>query len=557
MHSRRALAGAPPPFVLAASRAQSWVEVLRVYAACNELLRGVYQPTTAELHHGLARMPQTWSTALFYYGVIKAPGAPATPDKTLVAAALKHFRAHGGTGAFRRVIEEDVSGATVEGAKAKLALASSFGLWEAALEVLHRHPSLATSAPQRRLVLASLAGQRQWRLALAVLFMQPRVELSPLMVRPLVRCLGRLDDHRRALQLTAACLAAGHTMTPSLFTALLPTLQRTGQWVLALQTAQEMNLLSVTKAEARQQYMTYVELVNCLYGADFYGDFTLDELVQDTIWRTQIRAQQTTRPLARARQVRMRAPVEVFQQSQSMLMALSSIFNKAYNVPRWYSRSISAIVETAMAERSMLLVLDTNFLLNLVQKQLPLEHFHAFMTQLYPDLRQYAAATVVVPFTTVAETHAFIWGSREHLPLEVRRQLWQRVETVFEQPRFYVLSIACEYPCSALAIVPRLAYKTMPGNVAGAYRSDPDLRILSVCAALQHYCRVQTVAANAVGPHVPEGVALFSLLKYHVRRYCNSVKGCCIDRLVLCTMDKRMARGAAQMGLRVFPALSG
>ncbi|CAM43212.1 conserved hypothetical protein [Leishmania braziliensis MHOM/BR/75/M2904] len=551
----RFTSSAPPPFVLAASRAQSWVDVLRAYSKCCGYLHGVYHPTPVELKHGLSYMPDARSTSLFYYGVIKTPITSVTPEKSLVLAVLKRYKDCGSVAALRRVIEEDVNSSTLEGARAKLALASTAALWEAALETLLSHPPLIKSTLQRRVVLSALCKGNQWRLALGVLYMEPKVDLHPIMVRPLVRCFGRLQNHRSALRLTAAALATGSSMNIGLLSALLPTLQGTGKWQLALHAAQELHLLSATRAEARTNLSIYNQLVDCLYEADVYAAFSLDDVVQQTVDRMRPRASEETRMATRAPQFRMHSPVEIFQQFQSVLMALTCVYSKAMCAPRWYSRSISGIVDSALKENTVLIVLDTNVLLHLVQKQLPLEHFYAYMKQLYPDLQQYSFATVVVPFTTVSEAYAYIWGPKEHFPLNVRKLLWSRAVSLLQQPHVYVLSLAGEYPCSSLNIIPRLAYRTMPDNVAGAFHQDPDLRILSVCAALQHYFRIAKVTDNLGGTTIPMGVALFSLLKYHVRRYCKTVKGCCVDRLLLCTLDKRMSRGAVQMGMRVFPCL--
>ncbi|AYU81960.1 hypothetical protein, conserved [Leishmania donovani] len=554
--SARFISRAPSPFILAASRAQSWVDVLRAYSKCCDYLQGVYQPTCVELEHGLSYMPNSQSTSLFYYGLIKAPIAPATPDKSLVQAVLRRYKECGSVAALRRVIQEDVNSATLEGARGKLALASTAGLWEAALETLLSHPPLIDSTVQRRVVLSTLCNSNQWRLALGVLYMEPKVDLHPIMVRPLVRCFGRLHDHHSALRLTAAALAAGHSMSSPLFSALLPTLQETGKWQLALHVAHKLQLLSATRAEARTNVSIYNQLVDCLYEADVYAAFPLEDVIQQIVDRMRPRELEERHRKSRAKQFRLHSPVDVFQQFQSVLMALTTVYSKAMGVPRWYSRSIGSVVDSALQKNTALLVLDTNFLLQLVKKQLPLEHFYAYMKQQYPNLRQYHFSTVVVPFTTVSEAHAHIWGPKEHFPVDVRKLLWSRAVSLLQQPNVYVLSIAGEYPCSSLNIIPRLAYRTMPGNVAGAFQRDPDLRILSVCATLQHYLRTAKVTENLGGSTVPEGVALFSLLKYHVRRYCNTVKGPCVDRLLLCTLDKRMSRGAVQMGVRVFPCLS-
>ncbi|KPA85045.1 hypothetical protein ABB37_01466 [Leptomonas pyrrhocoris] len=544
------------PLLLAASRAQSWADVLRAYSQCRTYLHGSYQPTTAELQYGLAQMDNAWALSLFYHDIVKSAAPSATPDSSLVVTLLRRYKKLNFMKGLKRVIEEDVDSATLDGAKAKITLASYTGMWEVALATLLSQPKLKHNPPLRRSVLATLSVNNQWRLALQVLRMPPAMELRPAVVRPLVRCFGRLRQSDMALRLTAASLAAGYTFDAALLSALLVTLQDTNQWRAALEAAQSMQLFSATRAEGRKNCLLFNQLVNCLYDADLYSDYTVDEVVQDVLSRSNPREGVVAGRGPKERQFRLRLHAEVFQHFQGVLLPLSQLYSKIIRIPRWYSRNIFNIATTAVKENNVVIVMDTNYLLQLVYKNLSSEHFYAYMKEQHPDTKAYNFATIVIPFTVLQEAYTTIWEGKNRFSLPVKTLLWSRVVAIVEQPHVYALSLAGEFPSTSLSIFPKLAYSKMSENVAGSFQHDPDLRILNVCVSLQHYLREIKIIENLGGVVPLEGITLFALLKYHVRRYCNTVKGYCVDRLLLCTMDRRMSQAAEQLGIRVFPNIS-
>lgn len=553
------------PLLLAASRAQTWVEVLRSYTQCRAYLQRTYRPTTAELHYGLSRMEGMWALSLFYYDFIKSPvsssststsssvSATAVPDASLVVAMLQRCKETNFYKGLSRIVEEDVNSATLEGAKSKVALAAYTGMWETALVTLMQHAKLRQSYPLRRTVLTTLSLHNQWQRALQLIRLHPPMELRPFVVRPVVRCFGRLRHGDMALRLTAASLATGYPFNATLLSALLTTLQDTNQWSAALEAAQELQLFSATRTEVRKNTVLFNQLVNCLYEADVYSDYTLQEVVQGVLERINPRDATEVVKDPKAKPFRLRQHADVFQQFQGVLLPLSQLFSKLIRIPRWYSRSLRSIIDIAFAENSTVIVMDTNFLIHLVQKNLTPEHFYGYMKQRYPDVQSCNFATIVVPFTVLQETHTQIWAGKTRYPLATRVLLWSRVLAIVGQTNVYALSLAGEFPCIALSVLTKLAYSAMPENVAGSFEHDPDLRILNVCLTLQHYFREATAAENLGGVRPVEGTALFGLLKYHVRRHCNAVKGTSTSRLLLCTMDRRMTQAARQLGIRVFP----
>lgn len=551
--------GASPPLsplLLAASRAQSWVDVLRAYTDCRTHLGQLYTPTTAELHHGLSRMEDVWALSLFYYDFIKKPPPAAAPDGNLVVAVLRRFKSANYYKGLTRIVEEDVDSATLAGAKSKVTLAAYTGMWATALATLMQHPKLRQNFALRRTVVASLSLHHQWQQALRLLSVQPPIALRPTVVRPIVRCFGRLQYSDMALRLTAASLAAGYTFDTALLSALMTALQDRNQWWVALETAQDLQLFSATRLEVRQNTVLFNQLVSCLYEADAYSDVTLHEVVQDVLERSNPRNPGDMMKDLHAKHFRLRQHSEIFHQFQGVLLPLSNLFSKMIRISRWYSRSVHFIAEAAVTANSAVVVMDTNFLMQLVQKNLTPEHFFGYMKQQYPDIQRHTSSTIVIPFTVLQETHKIIWQSRLRYPLPTRLLLWSRVEAIVDRPNVYALSLAAEFPCSSLSIITKMAYSSMSENVAGHFQHDPDLRILNVCVSLQHYLRMAVITENVGGVRPLEGSALFALLKYHVRRHCNTVKGSCVDRLLLCTMDRRMAHAARRLGVRVFPNIS-
>lgn len=98
-----------------------------------------------------------------------------------------------------------------------------------------------------------------------------------------------------------------------------------------------------------------------------------------------------------------------------------------------------------------------------------------------------------------------------------------------------------------------MAYSKLPAALAMSTSGDPDLRILNVCVGVQHAIRVKTVTSRH-GCNYAEGAHLFALLKYHVRRFRNEVKGNATPQLLLCTLDKKLSRAAELLGIASFPA---
>lgn len=557
----------PLPFILAASKAQSWVEVLEIYAQCSTYLRGVYRPTTAELQFGLSQMKNSWSLSLFYYGIVKAGEYQnAAPPAILVNAALRGYKQTAHISAMRRIFEEDVNSETLDGAKTKMALASFAGMWEVALATLISHRKLYTSPIQRRSVLTTLAAASQWELALKVMDAPPRLDRSPVIVRPLVAFFGRTGKHDVALRFVASCLAGGYKLDLPLLASVISTLQMIGKWSVALEVAHELNVFSATRTAVQKSFGFYSRLVDCLYESDPYHDFSVQDVVTEMAGRMSPREDQLTRSTDGPRYFRLRTHAEIYYQFQTITTLLNQVLNRAFQVPRLYTRSLLHIINDAVGVSSgssstdsrkntspaVILIVDTNFILQLVSKNLPLSHFLPYIKKQHPSLESYSRYIVVVPFTVIEETYGRVWSSRGLHSQAVKLLLWSRVMTFLRDPCVYPLSLGSEFPSTSLGMISRMAYAKMTAHIAGAFQHDPDLRVLNVCLSLQHMLRGITLNSR-IGVPPPEGIQLFAFLKYHVRRYCNTVKGLSSDQLLLCTLDRRLSGAATELGISVFP----
>ncbi|ESS65732.1 hypothetical protein TCDM_05813 [Trypanosoma cruzi Dm28c] len=538
------------PLLVASSGCASWADVLSSYRKTCELLRGVYQPTTEELYHGLSKMETSWSASLFYYGVIKGTCGYRQPPTRLVSAALERFKRSGNFYAIKRVMEEDVDTTTNEGARSMLVYASFTGMWENAMALYASSERMQNNLADTRILVNILAPNGRWDHALQLLYRRSPPPLSSMFVKPIVRSLGLAEEYDRMFRLVAASLAQGHKMDVSLFSALLRSLQREGRWRAALETAEELGIFSLSREIAPKHAAVYGGLCDCLYLANPYFNFTLREIVDDITSRMRPRNNFTDATKKNEKKFRLITTNEMFRSYKRYVSPLSSIYVKLFSLNKAHHRPVSELADEALKHGDTLLVLDTNFLLQCTAKDLPLSHFYPPIRRQYPHLEGKPLEHLVIPFTTVREIYQIIWSPSTQLKRAVRNLLWSRVATFLKQPSVTVLTFASEFPCISFSAISNLAYLRLNEP---AEESDPDLRILNTCLALQHTLRLRKAASLQGVSLISEGTMLFSFLKYHVRRHHRDVRGIATETLLLCTLDKRLSAAADELGIQTFP----
>ncbi|CCW68461.1 unnamed protein product [Phytomonas sp. Hart1] len=300
----------------------------------------------------------------------------------------------------------------------------------------------------------------------------------------------------------------------------------------------------------------FYNLVNCLHDADPYRDYRVEEVVRDITSRMRP-MDLALRVSGSPRQFRLKTQSEIAKPFNAFIPQLHAIFTKVLSIPRWHHRHLSFLVDAAESSERVLLVLDTNFLIQSITKDLPLEHFYPNLQKQHPHIGNGSRglAMVVVPFTVLMETYRVILSPGNGLSYSVRVRLWSRMISLVRQDHVHVLSLPVEFNASAMSILTRMAYHKAFGDDGNlGSRLNPDRHILNVCLYLQYLLRSKQ-ACRLCGSSIPEGTLLFSFLKYHVRRFDNTVKGSATDGLILFTMDQKFSRAAYEAGVDCFPTL--
>eukprot|EP00796_Vickermania_ingenoplastis_P002014 gene2014-1205_t len=522
------------PFMTVASKANNWVEVLSCYKRMIDATKNIYSPTPAELIHGIKKMTTSWGVSLFYYTLAKR-SFPV--DSSVAAAALHQYRYCGNYTGMKRVFEEDVEADSKLGARSSILLASYTGMWEKAFQLYLTHPQLSSQPAIRRSLIKALCLHHKWEISLQLLGAGKSLEADPSLVRPVVKALSIQERHRDAIKLVAASLAAGHRLEAELFSAVVVSLRSTGQWLQALQTAERLRLLSSEKPVNSFQFTLYNSIVDCLYQSDIYHSHSVESVARDMIERLQPKNTKFEHSPS-VRHFRLASYQDVLQQYYGLLQCLTSMYSKFIRIPV-FRKGLHSIVEEIFKKHSIGIVLDTNFLMQCVSKNLPLEHFLPSMVKHNADIKEWSSVTVIVPFTTVQEIHHLIWDPHSRIRHAVKVLLWSRVTSMLQRPGVYALSFVSEYPCSSLSIVSKMAYNKSYTSSLTDVSTNPDCRILNVCLQLQHLIRGKEIE-KLQGVSPPDGILLFAFLKYHVRLYNNSVKGPATQKLILCTLDKSL-----------------
>ncbi|KAG8346279.1 hypothetical protein TRVL_02895 [Trypanosoma vivax] len=538
------------PLLVASSACVSWADVLVTYRDVTALLDGVYRPTTEELNKGLLRMETSWGASLFYYGIVKGICRHKYPPTRLVSTALERFKRFGHFYAIKRIMEEDVDATTYQGARTALVYASFTGMWEHAIRIYQNNPIMHQNIADVSSLVGVLSTCGCWEGAFTLINQRSPRSLHPSLIRPVVRSLGVSGEYKRMLALVAASLAQGHGMNIKLFSALVKSLQLSGQWKSALETAVDLGLMSPMREAQEKSLAMYTGLVDCLYASDPYYEFSVQDVVGDITYRMHPRLTHERQLQRTARSFRLISPNEIFRRHRSCLSALSSVITKQLSLTDVHTRPVAELAEEAFKQCGVQLVLDTNFVLHCATKNQSLSHFYPPMRRQYPRLEGKSPFRVVIPFTTVRETYQLIWGTSAHVKRSVRSLLWSRVTALFRDPLVKVLSFSSEYPCTAFSVITSMAYSRLnePAN-----ENDPDRRILNTCVALQYAFRQRYAASLQGVEQLSDGAMLFSFLKYHVRRHHRDVRGVACEQLLLCTMDKRLSLAADELGIQTFP----
>lgn len=541
------------PFLVAPGKAQNWVQALNCYSQCFSALKGIYSPTSSELIHGIQSMPTSWSLSLFYYSYVKETSG-ARVDGAVATSALKRFQGLGNYSGMNKIFEEDIEKDSKAGTQAAFLLASYAGLWEKALALYMKSPQLRQRRDVKKNLIRVLCKQNLWEKALSILYEDgtPHCAYPPL-VRPLIKALSRQNHHDHAFRLAAGLFSAGHPFDKDTLSSLLLSLRLTGNWVEALRAAEDLRLLVPQPSHKNCNFYLLNSLIDCLYASNLYANYEVEDVVRDITERLEPKDSIIISALGKTH-FRLLTYEEVQRAFFTPTNSISLIYTKAIKIPFFTRRSLSFIVEELYNQNSVGVVLDTNFVMQCVAKNLAFEHFIPLILKQHPQLRGLNLQTIIIPFTCIQELHHLIWDPNSRMRHSMRVFMWSRLLMFLRQQNVFCLSFFSEFPCTFLSILARMAYQKMDRRSTTTFSSNPDTRILQVCLTLHHYIRCKEI--HALQGFTPkEGIMLFSFLKYHVRRYNNSAKGPTSKRLLLCTLDKSLSKVANESGVLCFPNL--
>lgn len=540
------------PFLTASEHATNWVEALQCYLRCAGALQGIYSPTNSELIHGIKKMTTSWGLTLFYYNMVKRSSICCV-ESSVAAAALQQYQTLGNFNGMKRIFDEDIDVHTAIGAQSALILASHTGMWEKALHLYQSNPSLSRNSRIRKSIVKTLSLHNLWEVSLGILGNQYSRDVTPSLIQPVVKSLSRLNHHDKALKIAANSFAAGYTINTELFFGLIYTIERCSGWCSALQCAHDLRLFSQQTILKGYHLALYNALVDCLYESNVYHGFSIDEVITDITERLSHRVNFSRNSDSR-KSFRLLTFQDVQQRYLSIIQPLSHSYEKLIKIPFWYLKNPSSIVDEIYQSNSTGIVLDTNFIMQCISKNLPLDHFLPSIIHQYPEIKDRNFDVTVIPFTVVQEVHHLVWDTQSRMRYAVRVLLWSRFLAFVRRSNVYCIPLSTEYPCTFLSILTEMAYKKSNRDSSCCYRSNPDVRILNLCLALTHYIRCKEIGLLQ-GSTPTEGIMLFSYLKYHVRRFTNTVKSPTSNRLLLCTLDKSLSKAAIDAGLLSFPLL--
>lgn len=539
------------PFICAARKAGNWAEVLHCYGRAYKLMQGIYSPNSLEITYGINQMTTSWSLSLFYYSVVKQTDRRV--NNTVAVAALQRYRYLGNHSKMRKVFEEDINVNSNAGAFSTLLLASYSGMWEKAFEIYQLNPKVRSKRGSKKSIVKCLCLNHKWETALEALRTGYTMDTEPTLIKPIIKSLTNQNLQNNAIRLAAASFATGHSLDIELLEALIKPMNYAGQWEAALRAAHQLRLLSPQITLNRFHCVLFNSIVDSLYRADMYYTKSVIDVVEDILHRLEPKSTELE-SLRSHNHFRLMTYNEVQTHFFPLVQSLNQIYLKLIKIPSWYRHGFQNIVEIIYSCNSTAVVLDTNFVMQCISKDIPLEHFTASIVKQYPHLSGSALKPIIIPFTTLQELYRLIWDAHNRVRRSVRILLWTRLMAFLRRPDIICIPFSTEFPCSSLSILSRMAYTKVNKSVSTDFNCNPDVRILNLCLTLQHYIRCKELFVTQ-GSSPAEGIMLFSLLKYHVRRFTNSAKGPATSKFLLCTLDKNLSEASSEAGVICFPYL--
>jgi hypothetical protein len=454
---------------------KTWMDALEIMERGCSVVAPIVKPRTDEVMDLLTGVPviasSLWSMSLVYGHVIKKACHVDPPPQRAVAHMIDLHRMKGALRKARIISKVDLEGVwsgrvelTNDASRAVLALFAAEGSWVEAIALVQQRRNLQTSPAALAAVLSVVAQRhsiskgievyqairslRRENLADPAVVPHDRAlwahpGIVPLMTTALLRAIKNLPgetNFQLAQGLLAENLSSGTPLQLSAFIPVAEMMNRRGMWAEVLSTM--AHKFGVFQAGLHLQSRTVLAVLrSALLQVNPYYDVSSAELLRLLALRCDP-AQKNT---------------GIMNPKLSLVFSRSFHFQFAsYTVPlsvalskivcpeiRMVHRELVHVVTAALEKGDTMIVLDTNVIIHLAQRNMSVRSLIPAIRRLHPHLLDKPLETFVVPFTVANELSSLVI-SRSRASFRERRVLWTRVIRILKETN--VLSFATEFP---------------------------------------------------------------------------------------------------------------
>lgn len=386
------------------------------------------------------------------------------------------------------------------------------------------------------------------------------------------RALPGVTAFHQALELVADNLSTGNALSLHEFSTIGEMLNRRGEWQLALDIM--VNRFDVLETGFGNLPITIPRTVmNSLACYDPYTDVSTADLLAAMLSSAH-ESERVVQSYSN-RKLSLVFPQAIFGVFRKYLMPLSVELATRLRV-QCIPTPAHELMDKAIADNDVTVVIDTNVLMWCAQKNLTLESFFPPMREVHQHLNSTLCdglspegknknvapplQNIVLPFTALLETYRLVFERPRRN--KVKKMLWNRIQLLLRRSNVKVLSYSSEFPTVAFQLISRGVMRDIDGRSvsqapeSSTGRKNPDENIMNVCLSLQ--CRARwEMASRSTNQAVTPGSASGAFLKYHVRRLVGQATGPASDRVILFTFDKGLSFQADLLGIDTFPLYSG
>ncbi|CUG88965.1 Hypothetical protein, putative [Bodo saltans] len=563
----------------------TWVQAVEILEKGCAVVSPIMKPRTDEVMDLLTGVPaissSVWAMAIVYGHVIKKACRCDPPPQRAVAHMIDMYRMKSAIRKARAISKADLEAVwkgrvelTNDASQAVLTLFAAEGSWMEAISLVQQRLNLQTSPSALAAVLTVVAKRhsitkgievyqairhiRSENLADPALIPHDRAlwanpAIVPLAATALLRNIKHLPgdaSFQLAQRLLAEQLSSGHPLQLTAFIPFAEMMNRRGMWAEVLSTM--AHKFGVFQAGLHLQSRSVLTaLRSALLQVDPYHEVSSAELLRLLSIRTDPRqkisgAVNPKLTLAFSR--------SIHYQFSAYTLPLSIALSKVVCPEvRMLHGELKHLVVEAVKQQDTIIVLDTNVIIHLAQRNMSVRSLLPALHRDYPHLQQKPLALFVVPFTVAAELSA-VMNKRSRHNQQEKRVLWNRVIRILKETT--VVSFATEFSSVAYRLISSLVMETVATKYSSNFHRNynPDQSIINCILSIQAEARIASYTADN---SCSRSSMMSSLLRVHVRRLLGQLSTPITDAVLLVTFDRELSRIADWLGIDTFPRFAG